>query len=281
MLDNKFENFIHENPGITTKSDAKSLYLKFLSHFCRSEEKPEASPEEIIYFDESMISEIPVIICPNDKSEIDKVLREASSQDIVLLRGFYEALDEDETVFSLSEIENEFQYKLENLNLIEKKVTCFSFIHDSEDKQIEAKAYSLRNELLPKQNLELNCKLSKIISFNSKENALQYVNNPDSLKNYTSLFNDNFVFGAQQQEAGLLSFNINHGPGENIFYAVSGTNAKNLRRLVKQFNNYDIYTKDKEWYVEADTCAMNRINVHVGKQKKGDILLVGHNVLYW
>lgn len=282
ILNNGFIKFINQNPKLKKVSDAKSTFCQFLSHFYLYEEKKYTDPEEICIFDDSFINEIPIIYCPLDSKEIDTKLRESFKYDMVILRGFYETFNINERLFSITEIQKEFQNNKANLEIHEQTMIGFSkkeklANHNSK----EPKSYTMSLDFMPKMKNEFEKKINPIIFGNLKENALKYANYSSIKNSFTTITNENSLFGGKEQEYRFITFNLNHGPQENIWYGINSCEATKLRKLVKNQHNVDIFSKEADWFCETDFFSKNRINVTYGKMQKGDIILIGHGCLYW
>lgn len=274
--------FVNENPAFKTVKDAKLFYNKHLSHFVLYENNKDIDLEELAMFDEKNINEIPVIMCPRDINQINNALTSCFDHKMVILRGFYEAFNIDETLFSVSEIQTEFHSKIGLLNSIDQSSIGFK----KKDKKFqegskESKAYSLDNKYLPKIKAELSSKISEKISSLSKNDTLRYLKKPIINTPCTTLTNEDSIFGGKEEQSRFIYFHMNHGPGENIWYGVDSNEAIKMRKIVMNQHNIDIYSDDSDWFVETDFFMKNGINMFYGKQIKGDILFLGNGVFHW
>ena len=275
ILNNKLQNFTK----IQRISDTKSTYLNYLSHFYLYEEKQFEDTEVICNYDESYINEIPIITCPLDPKEKESKLRECFKYDMVILRGFYDTFNIDEKLFSISEIHKEFQAKYGSLVCHHQSVIGFNKKENLEQK--EARSYSLSLDFMPNLKNELERKISPIIFSNKNENALKYAGYASKNHSFITLTNHNSFFGGNEQECRFVTFNLNHGPEENVWYGVNSNDAPKFRKIVKNQHNLDIFSKEIDWFSEIEFFCKNRINLFYGKTQKGDIILIGLGCLYW
>jgi hypothetical protein len=258
------------------------FYLKYLSHFLLHEHNKHVELDELATYDEKNINEIPVLQCPNDINEINNVLSTCLKQKIVILRGFYEAFNIDDSLFSVSEIQTEFHSNISHLDETDQSSLGFR----KKDKNVkegskEQKAYSLSHKYLHKLKEELNTKLSGKISSLSKEDALQYLKLPVIPGPCTTLTNNQSIFGGREQQSRFIYFHMNHGPGEIIWYSIDGNEASKMIKLVLNQYYVDIFSEDSDWFVDTDFFIKNGISMFYGKQMKGDILVVGHGMYHW
>ena len=130
----------------------------------------------------------------------------------------------------------------------------------------------------------LNSNLPDCINFNkSNNNTLKYISNnineitiPQILikvkDSWTSNYNQNLTF---------KSIHINHGPGNLIWFVVSGKDAKTFKERLILNENFAIENNEFYWFTLIEYCMQNKINFYYSVQKPGDILILKPNTIFW
>jgi hypothetical protein len=200
----------------------------------------------------------------------------------VILRGLSEKFNLNENAFKIEEVKNLFQSKSKYLS--NHPPPFQGFIKRDSAKQQQAikgeTSYSLSLDHHLEMKNELRMKIHPSIMNYSNDDVLKYAH--PSFSKMILYFNpDNSYFPGKEEEHRFITFNLNHGPGEDIWYGVNSKEAAKFRKLVKSIHSLDLFSKDVEWFTEVDFFMQNKINVMYGKQCKGDIIMINKGCHYW
>ena len=284
VLNDKFTDFIQTQHQLKKVSEIKKLYCDYLSHFYLYDCK-KTKIEDILLIDESFINEIPIITCPSDLNKIDSCLKESYKHNIVILRGFTEMFKINEKLFRIEEIQGHFGTQKNHILFKDKNLIGLGNKDQNNIKNYgkESKSMTIDIQHLPKIKNELESKINPLIFNLSKDDVLKYLKNPvPNITNQNLTYNtENCYYGGKDEECRLSHFNLNHGPGDNIWYGIGYSDCEKFRKFIKNHHSVDVYSKDSNWFLEIDFFLKNKINVFYGKQIKGDIVLVSQGCLNW
>jgi hypothetical protein len=135
----------------------------------------------------------------------------------------------------------------------------------------------------PELQKELETHVHPLLLFGSEYDALKYVRqhiNGMTIPQMYIKVKDVWT-GGHEENLRMRSININHGPGDSLWWCTPVEDSKKLAEQVSTEYGMNIYKEEGIWFPEMDFFYRNRIKMQYTLQKPGDILLVGPGTLHW
>jgi hypothetical protein len=136
---------------------------------------------------------------------------------------------------------------------------------------------------LPELKMELKSKLHPLINFQSEFDILKYVRNQIEGMTLPQMYIKvpGVWTGGHEENLRMRSININHGPGDSLWWASPRDESNKIFTFVKDKYDMDIYQNEGIYFPNFEFFLTNNTKTIYTRQKKGDIVLVGIGSIHW
>ena len=313
----KFDILVKDNPKIFVDSkEARTLFDKYLFHLIEIEDfnaandksRRHGSIDEILTLCPEVVNEVK-IITPINEQEDSKNINENSDDELVIMRGFLEKLGFDQSKFTIEycvknypnlkidvmEQTNNF-YGFSNNRHVRSQTTIkeyYEYINkrDFQKQEVWLKnkpniiKYGVNIELdgIPEMKEELDKKFLPNIMYGSEYDILSYVRQNILGMTIPQLYikTRGAWTGGHEENLRFKSININHGPGESLWFGVHRKYCDAFTNIVKSQYKMDIFSKEGHWFPDIYFFMKHKIPVFYTVQKGGDSMIVGPGCLHW
>lgn len=130
---------------------------------------------------------------------------------------------------------------------------------------------------------DLENNINPLINFGSEHDMLSYVREhiPGMTMPQMYIKVPSVWTGGHEENLRMRSVNINHGPGNSIWYASTLDETDKFYEVVKQNYKLDIYKKEGVFFPHFDFFLLNNVKVIYCIQQANDVVLVGPGSIHW
>lgn len=283
-----------------TRSDYEKFHLYHLELFIRAVEITVPLGD----IKPTFLHEIPVIYPPKNGRITEEMWEEWMRMDIVILRGFWKYVWKlNDKLFSIETLMDMHGEQTVDSLVQDPQITPFQLLKlNRRSVQLKELLNAMNAELQGRDNHnsfifgvnidigtwkaqvdEIKSKLPRKILWCSDDDALAYTRQhvlgmtlPQVYCKVSGCWT-----GGHQENLRFTAININHGPQESEWWAMSPRHSDDFRLKVLKDYLYDIYINEPLWWPDENYCMAHEFDIYHGIQKPGDLVLVGCGSPHW